>query len=786
MPRCGTKPFNRKSRTRSASRGAPSITKPSATARSAARTYGLTFWSPNINIFRDPRWGRGQETYGEDPFLTSRLGVAFVRGLQGDDPHYLLAAACAKHFDVHSGPEPLRHDFNVDPSEADFHETYLPAFEALVREGHVEAVMMAYNSVYGNPCSINPRLYDLLYNQWHFQGHVTSDCWSINDLFEHYERATNMAEAEALAIKAGLCLRCGNEPSELAAAVKQGLLPEDVLDLQLERLLRTQFRLGFFDPPEKVPYTSIPFSENNSPAHAALALKAARESIVLLKNDGILPLAPAKLKRVAVIGPNADSEPALLGNYNGTPTAPVTILAGLHAALAAKHVDVEYVWGCDYVAPPPGPTPIPRANLRAGDASGLRGELFRNPDLAGDPAFTFPFGPLSLDWTNNRRAEGAYSLRWTGDIVAKVPGDYEITLRAHGGFRLFVDDKSVVDAWTETGDGERSFKRHLDTGTTLPIRIEYRHTDGPGKFALLWIGPAADAGFPAAVAAARKADAVVFVGGISADLEGEEMPVNYEGFAGGDRTRIELPALQEKLLHELRATGKPLIYVNLSGSAIAMPWLDQNANAIVQAWYPGQAGGTAVADVLLGNTNPAGRLPVTFYRSTDDLPPFDDYAMTNRTYRYFTGKPLYPFGHGLSYTTFSYANLHAMPSDDGADVAVVVSVDVTNSGKRDGDEVVQLYAQEPPEAHPRAQESLCGFRRVHLAAGQTRTVTIIVPKTALRRWDTSESRYWIPAGEWHMRAGASSSDIRQSVALTWKGRQPTIPGELAPARKPMR
>ena len=728
------------------------------------RYYGLTFWSPNINIFRDPRWGRGQETYGEDPFLTARLGVAFVRGLQGSDPTYLKTAACAKHFAIHSGPESLRHDFDVAPSEADFHETYLPAFEALVREAHVETVMTAYNSIYGYPCAINPRLYDLLYNKWGFDGHVVSDCGAIFDLSRTYKVARNDAEAEAMSIKAGLCLRCGDDNPALAEAVKSGFISEAQVDVRLGRLLRTMFRLGIFDPAEKVPYSKIPFSENNSPAHAGLALEAAQKSIVLLKNDGTLPLHAETLKRIAVIGPNADSLAALLGNYNGMPSAPVTILAGLKAALGDK-VAVDYAVGCDFVDTGSVLRPIPRTALSIGNNTGLNGEYFANADLAGEPIRRRD-RTIEFDWSKEPLPEKipaqVFSARWSGWLLTGLAGDYQIGVEASGGFRLYLGDDLAMDAWTP-GAKIKTARRQLRANARLPLRIEFSHAGGPAQFVLKWAQPDAAASSAEAIAKARAADAVIFVGGITAQLEGEEMKVDFDGFSGGDRTKIELPAVQGKLLQQLCATGKPVIVVFLSGSALATPWAAEHVNAIVQAWYPGQSGGTAVADVLFGRTNPAGRLPITFYRQTADLPPFADYAMANRTYRYFSGHPLYPFGHGLSFTRFAYNNFHVVKSADGSSLAA--TIDITNTGERDGDEVVQLYGREPAATHSRTRESLCGFKRLHLKRGETRTVALTIPATALRRWNTVKNNYALPSGEWQILAGASSADIRQTVTV---------------------
>ena len=724
--------------------------------------HGLTFWSPNINIFRDPRWGRGQETYGEDPFLTARLGVAFVRGLEGDDPTYLQAAACEKHYAVHSGPESLRHGLDVSPPKVDLYETYLPAFEALVREGHVEIVMTAYNSLYGTPCSINPLLYAQL-AKWGFDGHVTSDCGSVGDLIHSYGRAADAAEAEALVLKAGMNVTCGSEGPGIIAAVHRGLLTEAQVDQRLVPLLRTMFRLGFFDPKDRVPYNAIAPSENDTAAHTALALRSARESMVLLKNDGVLPLRPESLHRIAVIGPNATSVPALVGSYNGTPSAPVTVLDGLRAALGSG-VRIDYAHGCDYatIAVPDRPVAD----------NWYHGQYFANRELAGEPAAIRSDRPVRLE-VGAAHSPGLppgvpdhdISVRWTGDLLTTLGGDYRLTVHGRGGFRLSIGGEKVIDSWTPA-PGQRGVEREVTVtrrlagNAAVPFELDYVQGDGPASVVLDWNTPPADAGIADALATAKGADVIVFVGGISAQVEGEEMQVPYVGFSGGDRERIELPDVQRQLLEKLQALGKPVIFVCMSGSAIAMPWADEHLNAIVEAWYPGEAGGTAVADVLLGRYNPAGRLPVTFYRATADLPAFTDYRMENRTYRYFHGQPLYPFGYGLSYTKFSYANLRVKP---GTGSTLAVTVDVTNAGDRDGDEVVQVYATPPAAWHPREREALCGFDRVHLAKGETKTVSITVPATALRRWSPATKDYVIPSGEWTLHVGASSADIRQTA-----------------------
>ncbi|HNX05553.1 MAG TPA: glycoside hydrolase family 3 C-terminal domain-containing protein, partial [Opitutales bacterium] len=689
-------------------------------------------------------------------------------GLQGDNPNTLQAAACAKHFAVHSGPESLRHVFDAKPSAADLHDTYLPAFEALVREGHVEIVMTAYNAIDGTPCSVDPLLYGLL-EEWGFDGHVTSDCGSVADLSRTYKRAADDAEAEAMTLNAGMNVRCGDEPVALLEAVRRGLITEDTVNARLRPLLRTMMRLGFFDPADTVPFNSISPSENDSPAHDALALKAAEECIVLLKNDGILPLDSKRVRRVAVIGPNASSVPVLVGNYNGTPSHPVTVLAGLREEFAKAGIETDYAYGCDYAWRPEAWVPIPQP--------WFRGEYFSNPDLSGTPAEIQWDRPICFechaDKTDGRGLprglpKSGVSIRWQGAVPTTVAGEYGLRVRARGGFRLYVDGALVIDSWTAPSGSEDAVRevattRILPENASVPFRLEYAQGAGPVSLALEWKTPAPDSGIAQALALADKADAIVYVGGLTAQLEGEEMQVDYVGFSGGDRDTIELPRLQEQLLEKLFATGKPVVVVNLSGSAVALTQADARANAVVQAWYPGQQGGRAVAEILTGAVNPSGRLPVTFYRATEDLPAFTDYDMEGRTYKYFKGSPLYPFGHGLSYTKFDTSNLRVASVGDGT---LAVSVDVANVGMRDGDEVVQLYAVPPAASHPRESQSLCGFARASLKAGEKTTLHLVIPATALRRWDDEKNDYAVPQGEWTIRAGASSADIRQSAHIS--------------------
>ncbi|WP_028915251.1 MULTISPECIES: glycoside hydrolase family 3 protein [unclassified Pseudoxanthomonas] len=760
------------------------------------RYQGLTFWSPNINIFRDPRWGRGQETYGEDPFLTARMGVSFVRGLQGMDPEtgqpldpkYRKLDATAKHFAVHSGPEADRHTFDVHPTRQDLYDTYLPAFEALVKEADVYAVMGAYNRVYGESASASRFLLrDLLRQQWGFDGYVMSDCWAIVDIWKNHRIVETPEEAAALAVKNGTELNCGSTYAQnLPVAVRKGLISEAELDDALTRLFVARMQLGMFDPPEQVRWAQIPYSVNQSGKHDALARKMAQESLVLLKNDGILPL-PKDIRRLAVVGPTADDTMALLGNYYGTPADPVTILRGIQEAVPG--VEVVYARGVDLVEgrDDPAATPLIEPQyLRPAPGSnerGLRGEYFRNKDLSGQPVLVRVDPQIAFRWdrgspTDNLMARGeagpdnavpndGFSIRWSGQLLPPVSGRYRIEAAANDGMRLYLDGKLVLDHWE---DAERlradSVSLDLEGGRAYDIRLEYYENERDAAVRLAWERPGAQPPFEQALEAARSADAVVFVGGLTGDVEGEEMKVDYPGFAGGDRTDIRLPSTQQKLLEALHATGKPVVAVLTTGSALGIDWAKQNLPAILLAWYPGQRGGNAVADVLFGDYNPAGRLPVTFYSADEQLPPFDDYSMKGRTYRYFTGKPLFPFGHGLSYTRFGYSALKLDRKRASATDEVAVSVTVKNEGKRAGDEVVQLYLAPLQPRRERALKELRGFQRVHLQPGESRTVSFsIVPERDLRVYDEAAGRYVVDPGRYEVQVGASSADIRMRAPL---------------------
>jgi beta-glucosidase len=747
------------------------------------RYQGLDFWSPNINIFRDPRWGRGQETYGEDPYLTARMGVAFVTGMQGNDPRYTKVGATAKHYAVHSGPEADRHHFDVHPTEEDLYETYLPAFRALVQEGHVSAVMGAYNRVNGDSASASPRLLrQILREDWGFKGYIVSDCDSVDDIFKQHKIAASPEAAAAMALRAGLDLDCGQAYAALAGAVQQGLVTEAQIDVSVRRLMLARMQLGMFDPPSQVKWAQTPYSVNQSPANDKLALRAAQSSIVLLKNDRLLPLS-RDIGTVGVIGPTADDVVALLGNYFGTPAAPVTVLQGIRAAVGPK-TKVLYTRGADLVEGREEPRAAPAIDSQylrpaAGSSDhGLKGEYFNGRDFAGEPVLTRTDARVSFRWdrgspTDDLVAQGQlpadkalpndnFCIRWTGQLLPPVSGRYEIAVGADDGFRLFVDGKLLIDNWhLNPRMQSKSAFVDLQAGKAYDIKLEYFEDIRDAEVRLAWQLPGAKAPFDAALDVAKASDVVVFVGGLTGDVEGEEMKVSFPGFAGGDRTDLRLPATQEKLLEAIQATGKPVVLVLTTGSALAIDWAKEHVPAIVVAWYPGQRGGDAVADVLFGGTNPAGRLPVTFYKAVEKLPPFDDYHMRGRTYRYFAGEPLFPFGYGSSYTQFDYSGLKIDRARVGEGDRIRVSVDVKNVGTRAGDEVVQLYVRElaPPER--RAQKTLRGIERLSLKAGETRHASFtLVPNQDFTHYDVEHKRYAVNDGSYEVQLGASSSDIR--------------------------
>ena len=729
-----------------------------------SRYHGLTFWSPNINLFRDPRWGRGQETYGEDPFLTSRMAVAFIQGMQGADPHYLKTVATPKHFAVHSGPDPMRHAFDAHPTAADLEETYLPAFRASIVEGHAESVMCSYNRVDGAPaCASSFLLQQHLRSAWGFHGYVVSDCGAVTDIVEGHKYKPTLAEAAAAAVRAGTDLTCGDEYGSLIEAVQRGLISENEIDRALERLFVARIRLGMFDPPDRVPYAKIPYSENDSPAHRKLALQAARESIVLLKNDllkndkKILPLSESirsgKLRRIAVVGPAADDPDTMLANYHGTPSSIVTPLAGMQRQFGAK-AEVRFALGSIFstasnalvtgsVVRPPGPRHASRVTSRdtsrdisRNAGSGFLTEYFANADLLGSPAISRIEPRLYLQREmqdaelDARIPHNNYSARWSGDLRAPYSGEYSIGVirmscedcAAQDSAQVFLDDKLLLNDAAQPSSTPADQEAHiqLERGKQYRLRVEYRQHSGGVGMQLVWRPPAGPL-LAEAVEAVENSDVAVAFLGLNSELEGEEMEISIPGFSGGDRTSLDLPEPQEKLLEAIVHTGKPVVVVLVAGSAIAANYAQQHAAALLDAWYGGEEGGTAIAQTLAGENNPSGRLPVTFYRSTAQLPAFEDYAMRGRTYRYFTGDPLYPFGYGLSYSTFRYSNLRVHP--DSANKSLLhISARVENSSAREGAEVVQLYvgSENRPSDSPIRQ--LRGWQRIQLAPGESRAV----------------------------------------------------------------
>ena len=720
------------------------------------RYQGLTMWSPNINIFRDPRWGRGQETYGEDPYLTAMMGVQFVKGLQGNDPRYFKVIATPKHYAVHSGPEPERHAFDAKSTERDLRETYLPAFRATILEGKAYSVMCAYNRTNGEPACANKQLMkDILRDEWGFDGFVVSDCGAIYDIWKFHKYVPTEKEASVLGVKAGTDLTCGDEYKTLVEAVKEGSITEAELDVSVKRLLTARFRLGQFDPPEMVPYARIPFSANDTDANRQLALQTARKSIVLLKNaNRTLPL-KKDLKSIAVIGPNADLPETLWGNYNGTASKLFTPLAGIRNAVS-KNTKVTYALGSTLAGEPAVPVPASALTVNGTDP-GLKAEYFNNQELRG-PAVTVRTDPdIDFDWgrynPTPQLTGNHFSVRWTGKLRAPETGKYTLGFTADDGARLYLDGKLLVDAWASNPKKTATAEIDLQAGRSYDFRMEYFQYQRENIAKLVWSYPGmVDGLMKEAVTAAQQSDVSVLVLGISARLEGEEMPVHVEGFRGGDRTDLSLPKSQEALLKAVLATGKPVVVVLLSGSAVAVNWTNDNVPAILAAWYPGGEGGTAIADVLFGVYNPAGRLPVTFYKSVDQLPPFDDYSMQGRTYRYFKGEPLYPFGYGLSYTKFDYSNLRVESKTVKAGEPVKVSVDVTNAGDREGDEVVQLYLTDTSASAPVPIRTLVGFDRISLRPREKRSVTFTITPRQMSLIDEAGKRV-IEPGEFLVSAG---------------------------------
>jgi beta-glucosidase len=696
---------------------------------------GLDFWSPNINIFRDPRWGRGQETYGEDPFLTARMGVSFVTGLQGDDPRYYRVISTPKHFAVHSGPEPSRHTDDVKVSKHDQVDTYLPAFRATVTEAKAASVMCAYNSINGQPACVNEfLLQENLRDKWKFQGYVVSDCGAVINIFRDHHFTKSQPEASALSLQRGMDNECidflakvkdDHDYKPYLDAYKQGILKESEIDTALIRLFTARMKLGLFDPPEMVPYTKIDEKLLDSAQHRALARTVANESMVLLKNDGTLPLKKNGIK-IAVVGPLADQTRYLLGNYTGIPTHTVSVLEGLKAEF--PDAQINFVPGSQFLRN--DGDVVPASLLTTPEGQPGLAVQFSTGELFAGPPTLLAKRQLSLvdlkqeDIPQEANDKFPLQVEWNGFLTPTETGDFNLGVRVDGTFaRLLVDGKPVAQEFLVGGTGMQAkvARVHLEHGKKVPITFTYVRTSaGPLRAQLIWSKhdpkPSSDA-----ITAAKNADVVIAVVGITSELEGEEMHVSEEGFKGGDRTSLDLPKPEQQLLEAVAATGKPLVVVLANGSVLSVNWAATHANAILESWYAGEEGGAAIAETLSGRNNPAGRLSVTFYTGVDQLPAFEDYAMKGRTYRYFEGRPLYPFGYGLSYTTFSYSNLLLPKTALEVGEPLTAEVSVTNTGKRAGDEVVQLYLSFPKVAGAPLR-ALRGFKRVHLKPGESQKV----------------------------------------------------------------
>lgn len=728
---------------------------------------GLTFWSPNINIFRDPRWGRGHETYGEDPFLTARMGCQFVRGMQGDDPKYLKTVATAKHYAVHSGPEPLRHAFNAKVSEVDLRETYLPAFRALVVDAGVYSVMGAYNMFRDYPCCANPILYGILRNEWGFKGYIVSDCWAISDFYMFNKYSKDPAEAAAQAVKAGTDLECGVDYKHLIEAIDRKLLTEADIDRAVKRVFTARFKLGMFDPDDKVQYAQIPFFVNCSDYNNNLARVAAQKSIVLLKNsDNILPL-KKDIRKLAVIGPNADNFESLIGNYNGIAKDPVTVLKGI-CNKVKPDTKIIYAEGSDLAEGIHNLQIIPSRYLQAPDGTqGALGEYYDNTEMKGTPVFSRIDDRIDFYWEHlspyYKIPDDNFGVKWTTFLTPPETGIYSLGSWGSSAYEVFLDGDLIISEKNEHHAFHKEHRVNLTEGKKYKIEVFYRNYAGDADMKLLWARPRTTM-LADAIEAAKEADAVILVLGLSQRLEGEEMSIKIDGFLGGDRTNLNLPSTQEKLLDAVAATGKPVIVILMNGGALSVNNAQEKAAAILLAGYPGQQGGNAVADVLFGDYNPAGRLPVTYYKSIDQIPAFENYDMNGKTYRFFSQEPLYPFGYGLSYTSFTYSSLK-FPQRAVAGEKVKVSVTVKNSGSRDGEEVVQLYLTDVKASTPRPIRQLEGFTRIFLKKGESKTVDFVIEPRQFSIINDKKVRVIEPG----------------YFAITVGGKQPGFTGYLDPA-----
>ena len=738
------------------------------------RFHSLSVWTPNVNIFRDPRWGRGQETYGEDPYLTSQMGIAVVKGLQGpENEKYRKLLACAKHYAVHSGPEWSRHTANLNNvSPRDLWETYLPAFKALVQKADVREVMCAYQRLDDDPCCGNTRLLQqILRDEWGFKYLVVSDCGAIADFWTSHKSSSDAVHAAVKGTMAGTDVECGYGYAyqKLPEAVSRGLITEEEVDKHVLRLMEGRFELGEMDDPSLVNWTKIPMSVVNCKAHKDLSLNMSRQTMTLLQNkNNVLPLSKS-IRKIAVIGPNADDKPMLWGNYNGTPNQTITILDGFKSKL--KKNQIVYMKGCDLVNDQTLESYLDQCSIDG--KPGIKATFWNNPERQGEPVSSLrttqpinvttyglhTFGPgVNLE---------KFSAKYETVLTPKESGEVSFIISADDGSRLFIDGKEVYSDWHDGPAKEQMYRLNAVKGKNYKVVLEYFQAGGEAslKFA---IGIKKEINYKEVADKAAEADAIIFVGGLSPTLEGEEMPVDLPGFRKGDRTNIDLPHVQAEMLKALKKTGKPVIFVLCSGSTLALPWEAENLDAILEAWYPGQQGGTAVADVLFGDYNPAGRLPLTFYASSNDLPDFEDYDMSNRTYRYFKGKALFPFGHALSYTIFDYGKAKVDKQNVRAGEGMTLTIPLKNTGKLDGDEVIQVYLRNPADKEGPIK-TLRAFRRVSLPAGQTENIRIELPASTFECFNPSTNRMEILPGKYELLYGGTSDEkALQKLTITVK------------------
>ena len=716
--------------------------------------HSLSVWTPNVNIFRDPRWGRGQETYGEDPYLTSVMGTQVVRGLQGpEDAKYRKLWACAKHYAVHSGPEYTRHTANLtDVSPRDFWETYMPAFKTLVEDAKVREVMCAYQRLDDDPCcGSNRLLQQILRDEWGFQYLVVSDCGAVSDFHVNHKSSSDAVHGSAKAVIAGTDVECGFDYAykSIPEAVRRGLLTEAEVDKHVLRLLEGRFDLGEMDDPSLVEWSKIPYSAMDSKEHRQIALDMARQTLVLLQNNGgVLPLRK-NAEKIAVIGPNADDKPMMWGNYNGTPNHTISILDGIKG----KQKKLAYFPGCDLTYDKVMDC-LMASQCAIGGKKGLRGTFWNNTEMDGKPVTTqYYTTPLAVTTAGMHNfAPGVkiedFSAKYETVFTPKESGEYVVNVEGCGHFELYINgEKKFVEHTWRTTPVRTAIQ--AEKGKTYNIEVRFQFVKTWGANMKINIAKELPIDYQKAIAQLDGIDKVIFCGGISAALEGEEMPVNIDGFKGGDRTSIELPKVQRDFLKALKAAGKTVIFVCCSGSAIALEPETQSCDAILQVWYAGQEGGTAIADALFGDYNPSGKLPVTFYKNDSQLPDYEDYSMKGRTYRYFNDA-LFPFGFGLSYTTFEVGEATMQGKES-------ITIPVTNTGHRDGTEIVQIYIRDLSDKEG-PLKSLRGFQRVDVKAGQTATATIALDKKSFEFWDAETNTMRIKPGQYEILYGTSSLD----------------------------